>query len=86
MGSLPRPSANVACERVGDELVLVHLQTNQVYALNETGIRVWELLATCDDRAGLERALEAEYDVSSGEIRQSVAEALDDLRAAQLID
>lgn len=86
MGNLPRPSVHVACERVGDELVLVHLRTNQVYALNETGIRVWELLATCDDRDELQRVLEAEYDVSSDEVRQSVAEALDSLHAAQLVD
>ena len=86
MGNLPRPSAQVASERVGDELVLVHLQTNQVYALNETGIRVWELLATCDDQADLQRVLEAEYDASSDEIRQNVAEALETLRAAQLVD
>lgn len=86
MGNLPRPSEHVASERVGDELVLVHLHTNQVYAFNETGMRVWELLATCHDREELERVLEAEYDASSDEIAQSVDVALDDLRAAELVD
>jgi hypothetical protein len=86
METLPRPSEHVASERVGDELVLVHLQTNQVYALNETGMRVWELLATCDDSDELRGALEAEFDASSDEIAQTVAGVLDDLRAAQLVD
>lgn len=86
MSKLPRPSEHVASERMGDELVLVHLQTNQVYALNETGMRVWELLATCDDRDALHSALGAEYDASSEEIAQTVAGVLDHLRAAQLVD
>ena len=86
MGDLPRRSKDVASRRVGDELVLVHLHTNQVYALNETGMRVWEILDTCDDRAELQRTLEGEYDVSSDDIAQSVAEVLDELRAAGLVD
>lgn len=31
--------------RLGDGAVLVHLPTNRVFELNDTGMRVWELAA-----------------------------------------
>ena len=62
--SFPTPDPDVAFQRVGDEVVLVHLKTNQIFALNETGARFWELLAEGRDRPEIEGALLAEFDVS----------------------
>jgi len=35
----------VIARRLGDGAVLVHLPTNRVFELNDTGMRVWELAA-----------------------------------------
>jgi hypothetical protein len=39
-----RPEDDVVSRRLEDEVVLVHLRTNRIYKLNETGARLWELL------------------------------------------
>ena len=40
-----RPNPDVIARHLGDGAVLVHIPTNQVYELNHTGARVWELMA-----------------------------------------
>ncbi len=60
---LPRPNPDVISRRLDDEIVLVHLKTNQIYALNETGARLWELLTDGLDRPAIEARLQAEYAV-----------------------
>ena len=39
-----RPSEHVVSSRLGDVGLLVHLKTNQIFELNTTGLRVWELI------------------------------------------
>ena len=42
---------------VDDEVVLVNLQTNRIFALNPTGARFWELLEGGAGRAEIEETL-----------------------------
>jgi len=41
---LPTPDPEVVARRVDDEIVLMHLGTSHIFALNPTGARFWELL------------------------------------------
>src|SRR5829696_3032146 len=45
----PRPHPDVSWRRLGDEVVIVHLKTNQIYRLNRTAARFWELVAEGSD-------------------------------------
>lgn len=36
---------NVVTEKMGAEVVFVHLRTNRIYTLNATAARAWELLS-----------------------------------------
>ena len=56
-GGLPVPSPDVVARRVDDEVVLVNLQTNRIFALNSTGARFWELLEGGADRVEIEETL-----------------------------
>jgi hypothetical protein len=67
-----RPASRVLERRVGDEMVLVHPETNQIYALNETGARLWELLPTHPTSADLVRGLREEFEGDEGEIEREV--------------
>jgi hypothetical protein len=60
--TLPTPHEDVVSERVGDDLVLVHLGTNEIFALNPTGARFWELLVEGGSREEIESRLLDEYD------------------------
>lgn len=73
--SFPAPSPDVVSRRVGDEVVLVHLKTNRIFALSPTGARFWELLSVGRSRPDVEAALLAEYEVS----REQVAAEIDAL-------
>jgi hypothetical protein len=61
--------------RLGDEVVLVHLQTNRIFALSPTGARFWELLSDGKSRPEIEAQLLREYDVSP----EAVAAEIDSL-------
>jgi Coenzyme PQQ synthesis protein D (PqqD) len=74
-----KPAERVLVQRVGAELVLVHPETNQIYALNETGARLWELLPTHPTGAELVRGLLDEFDGDEAEVAQEVDRLLAEL-------
>lgn len=80
-----RPSADTVSQRVGTDMVLVNLRTDQIFELNETGARIWDLLATGSDLAGIEQRLVQEYDVRESEVRGQVDALLRALREAELL-
>ena len=74
---LPRPSPDVVGRRLERAGVLVHLPTNRIFELNETGIRIWELLADRQDAASVVGQLVEEFDVDA----ERAARELDDVLA-----
>ena len=70
-----RASPDVLATRVGDEIVLVDVKTDQIYSLNGTAARIWELITDDRDRADVERYMMAEFDVAAAEL----TEAIDDV-------
>ena len=75
---LPTPDPDVAFQRVDDEVVLVHLKTNQIFALNATGARFWELLAEGRTRDEIEATMGTEFAVAP----EVLTAEIDDLLAA----
>ncbi len=71
--------------RLGDRLVLVHLVTNQVYELNNTGARVWERLEAGAKEAEILERLTAEFEVGTEKLRRDVEDLLRELKSAGLI-
>ena len=72
-----RSDPDVVARRVQDEVVLVQLGRNEVYALNRTGARLWELLIDgCRPTEAVERML-GEFDVPEPELRAEVDSFLD---------
>ncbi len=70
-----RASPDALATRVGDETVLVDLRTDQIYSLNRTATRIWELVCDGCDRDEVERRMLEEFEVTTAEL----AEAIDDL-------
>jgi hypothetical protein len=71
-GRTVHPHPDVVARRVGDEVVLVQLERNQIFALNKTGARLWELVsggATTDE--AISRML-TEFDVSRPQLEEEV--------------
>ena len=69
----------------GDAAVLVDLTTNQIFELNRTGYRIWELLEQRLDRATIADALQREFDVERSQLELEIDELLTELRRENLV-
>ncbi len=69
----------------GDAAVLVDLTTNQVFELNRTGYRIWELLEQAQDRDAIADSLQQEFDVDRARLEAEIDELIEELRRQNLI-
>jgi len=76
-----RPNPDVVTQMVEGETVLVHLQTNEIYALNATGTRAWDLLAAGRNRDEVQESLQGEFDVPAEQLRNEI-----DILIARLVE
>lgn len=68
-----------------NESVLLHLGTKKYYTLNETGVRVWQLLGEGDTIGDVIRKICTEYEVSSTSAEKSVSELIQNLMKEALL-
>ena len=80
-----KPSPEVICRELGEAAVLIHLGTNQIFELNPTGYRVWQLLQEGLDRAGIEHRLVQEFAVDPDQLRREIGDLLAGMAARDLI-
>jgi len=66
------PSDDVVGQQLEDQIVLVNLQTNRIFELNQTGGRFWDLLQAESDRERIEEQLLSEFEVSEDELKAEV--------------
>ncbi|HEU4642350.1 MAG TPA: PqqD family protein [Gemmatimonadaceae bacterium] len=81
-----RVSPNALAASLSDGVVLLNLQTNRYFSLNETGTRVWNLLSCATPRSEIVATLAREYAVSEEEAGRTVLALLDELAGEQLIE
>jgi hypothetical protein len=81
-----KPSAQVIGRRLDDELVLVHLSTNRIYALNNTGARLWELLESGYTVEKISEIMLEEFEVDEAGLRSELATLLTALQREELVD
>jgi hypothetical protein len=70
---------------LGDAGVLVHLQTNRIFELNATGVRIWELLGEGQGLGDIERILQGEYTADRGELRTELLALIKELAREGLV-
>jgi hypothetical protein len=80
-----QPNPDVVAQRVQDEVVLVNLRTNEIYTLNKTAARAWELIAEGCDRSGVEAGLSEEFSVDEAEVGSELDSLLAELVEKELI-
>ena len=78
-------SPDVIAQRLGDETILVHLDTNLMFDLNRTASRVWELAQGRLTRRQIEAKLFEEFAVDASELAREVDQLLLALHDRQLI-
>ncbi len=81
-----RQSAEVVSSRLGDAGVLVQLQTNRIFELNATGLRIWELLGEGRALDEVERTLQHEFHEDHERLRSDMLTLIDALAREGLVD
>ena len=84
---LPRPHPGVLFKAVSDGAVLLHVEEEIYFGLNDVGSRIWQLLPpTCADLDDLCARLSQTYtDVAPEVLRADVLELLGQLEENQLV-
>ena len=78
-------SGDAVSRHFGDEMVVVHLQTNRIYSLNRTGARLWSLLSDGHDRDSIVTRLVEEFDVREDVVGPEVDAMLASLLEERLV-
>jgi Coenzyme PQQ synthesis protein D (PqqD) len=78
------PTKGVVSKPVGDAIVLVHVASNRIFELNQSGARIWALVERGASRDEICRRLREEFE-ADGNIDESVDDLLADLASQGLI-
>jgi len=85
MKSIYSLNPDVVFKRLEDRMVLVDLKSNQIFELNSTGARVWELLQEGVSVDTLIDRLKAEFEADPATLRTEIESLLSDLLSEGLI-
>ncbi|MBI1879758.1 MAG: PqqD family protein [Chloroflexi bacterium] len=81
----PRHSPNAAHQTVGEEAILINLNTGSYYSLNDTGTMFWGLLDGQRTIADCAQLIAAEYDVEANVVEADLLELAADFKQEGLI-
>lgn len=84
----PRLRVNpaITSQRFGDDAVLIDLRTNEVYEMNRTAARMWQLLGDGVDVDDIEGRLASEFEIEPEELRRQMESFLVILLDANLVE
>jgi hypothetical protein len=77
--------SHVLVRKLERESVLLNLETQRYFGLDEAGTRIWQLLTASDSIGAAYRELLVEYDVDPDRLRDNLADLLDRLVAHGLL-
>ena len=82
-----RQSPQVVSNQLGDAGVLVHLQSNRIFELNATGLRIWQLAAGAGASLGeIAATLGRDFDAGNARIEGELLRLVDELSREGLIE
>jgi hypothetical protein len=78
-------SKSVVCTELDDGGILLNLDTKYYYTLNETGLRIWQLIDECKTPAKITNSLANEYEIDIESAESSVLGLMQELEKNGLI-
>jgi len=81
-----KPDSHVVItELEGKEAVLLNLATKMYYTLNETGLRIWQMLSSDRTLGEISETLSGEFNVTPEKAKESVFNLIGELTAEKLV-
>jgi coenzyme PQQ synthesis protein D (PqqD) len=84
-GRISRPEG-VMVRQLGEESVLLDLDSESYFGLDETGTRMWTVLTAAGSLEEAFETLRVEYEVDPGKLRTDLARFVEALAEARLIE
>jgi hypothetical protein len=81
-----RVAPDVLFRLLGEEAVLLNLNTERYLGLNAVGTRMWNVLARADSIQAAYDELLQEYEVEAAQLRKDIEEFIDQLIDQKLIE
>lgn len=81
----PRPNPNATHQTVGEEAIIINLNTGSYYSLNHTGTRFWELLDGQRTIADCAHLIADEYEVETNLVETDLLELATEFKNEGLI-
>lgn len=86
LGCKVAATPNVLAQDLAGESVLLNLQTEEYFGLDDVGTRIWQALTEKESVQTAIDALQAEYDVEPEQLRQDVENIIEELLANGLVE
>jgi hypothetical protein len=80
-----KKNPSVVCTELDDGAVLLNLDTKYYYSLNETGLRIWQIMEELHSPAEISGRLANEYKVDAERAKASVFNLIKQLEKEGLI-
>jgi len=82
-----KPDSDVILtELENKEAVLLHLGTKMYYSLNETGLRIWQMLGGGLTLGEISKKLQDEFDVTPEKAKESIINLVGELITEKLVE
>lgn len=81
----PQCPDHVVARMLDDETVLLNLQTEEYYSLDDVGSRIWQMVDGHHTVAQIVEAIVAEYSADPAQVTTDVSDLLDELSHEGLI-
>ena len=78
-------SDDVIYQEVRDEVVLLHLESQQYFGLDSVGADIWKLLKAHGDSEAVVQGMKASYKVEESRLRDDVSAFFDELIRSGLV-
>lgn len=78
-------SDNVLFQQINNECVLLNMESEQYFGLDDVGARIWEILSEDGDTEKAIVKLQAEYDTDAETLRKDLSTLLSELENEKLI-
>ena len=75
----------IATELENNEAVLLHLGTKKYYSLNETGLRIWQMLSEGASLLRVHETLQNEYDIAPDHAEKCILDLTNELLNEKLL-
>ncbi len=80
-----RPAKDALFRQLGDEAVLLSLESGSYFGLNEVGARIWTLISRGDELAAVLAALQTEYEAPVERLQADLLGIVEELVGSGLL-